>query len=126
MARELELMKELERQILLAASSAIAEEHRAWELLRLAMNRARVASENYLILQSNAMIATRNFDVSGMIDSERRLAEAELNLRRAQIDYALAVKNVQFETGTLLESLRIVVSPEHSESGIAALTVPEI
>lgn len=125
MAREMELLKELERQIVTATSNAIAEEHRAWELLRLAMNRARVASENYLILQSNAMTATRNFDVSGMIDSERRLAEAELNLRRAQIDYALAVKNVQFETGTLLESLRIVVSPEHSESGIAALKVPD-
>jgi len=119
MAREAELLYELERQILLATSNAVAEEHRAWEVLRLAMNRARVAGENYLIVQSNAMTATRNFDVSGMIDSERRLTEAELNVRRAQIDYALAAKNVQFETGTLLESMRIVVSPELSESGIA-------
>jgi len=114
MAREMELLNEIERQIVLATSNAIADERRAWEVLRLAMNRARVAGENYLIVQSNAMTATRNFDVSGMIDSERRLTEAELNLRRAQIDYALAVKNVQFETGTLLESMRIVVSPEHS------------
>jgi hypothetical protein len=119
MAREIELLKELERQIVMATSNAIAEEHRAWEVLRLATNRARVAGENYLIVQSNAMTATRNFDVSGMIDSERRLADAELNLARAQIDYALAVKNVHFETGTLLESMRIVVSPEHSDLGIA-------
>ncbi len=114
MAREMELLNELERQIVLATSNAIADEIRAWEVLRLATNRARVAGENYLIVQSNAMTATRNFDVSGMIDSERRLAEAELNLRRARIDYALAVKNVQFETGTLLESMHIVVSSEHS------------
>jgi outer membrane protein TolC len=107
LSRELDLLKELERQVMYGVSNAIAEENRAYEVWRFAINRAEAAKEQYEILFPEAQSPVRQFDFNALLDSERRLAEAESNAHSSAVQYALATKNVNFEMGTLLEYFNI-------------------
>ncbi|MCA9132373.1 MAG: TolC family protein [Planctomycetales bacterium] len=107
LSRELEMLNELERQVIYGVSNAVAEEHRAYEVWRFAINRAQAAQEQYDILFPEAQAPVRQFDFNALLDSERRLAEAETNAHSAAVQYALASKNVNFEMGTLLEYFNI-------------------
>lgn len=110
LARERDLLREIERQVVYGVSNAIAENDRAYEVLRLAKNRTIAAREQYDTLVSDAQREVRQFDFNALLDSERRLAEAETNENRAEVQYGLAVKNLHFEMGTLLEYFNIHLS----------------
>lgn len=108
LARERDLLKEIERQVVYGVSNAIAENDRAYEVLRLAKNRSAAAMKQYKILVPEEEEADiRQFDLNSLLDSERRLAEAETGEKRAWVQYALAIKNLNFEMGTLLEYYNI-------------------
>lgn len=110
LARENALMTELERQVVHGMSNALAETDRAFEVLRIAINRAEAAQEQYDILNSEAQARVRQFDFNALLDSERRLADAATAANRAAIQYALAIKNLNFEMGALLEYFNIHLS----------------
>jgi outer membrane protein TolC len=107
LARENAVMDELKRQVVHGVSNAVAETDRAYEVLRIAINRAEAAQEQYEILNSEARSRVRQFDFNALLDSERRLAEAATAANRAAIQYALAIKNLNFELGALLEYFNI-------------------
>jgi hypothetical protein len=45
-----------------------------------------------------------------VLDAQRRYAEAESQQYRSRVEYAVALKNVHFEKGTLLDNLGIVTT----------------
>jgi len=110
LAHERALMQEIEREVVYGVSNAIAENDRAFEGMRMAINRYEAAQEQFDILFPEAQEAIRQFDFNALLDSERRLAEAETNAHRAAVQYALATKNLNFEMGTLLEYANIHLS----------------
>ncbi|QDT61445.1 Outer membrane efflux protein [Stieleria bergensis] len=115
LSRERAMLGELERQVVFGVSNAVAETDRAFSILRTALNREDAAREQYDILSGQAQEAARQFDFNSLLDSERRLADASNAVARAQVQYALSVKNLNFETGTLMEFYNIHMSDRMNE-----------
>ena len=55
-------------------------------------------------------------DFNLLLDAERRLADAETDYYRAVIGYAVALKNVYLETGSLMEYCNVHFSEESSQA----------
>ena len=48
------------------------------------------------------------------LEAQRRVVEAEIQFRRAQIEYMLAIKNVHFEKGTYLDFCNVRLNESFS------------
>lgn len=107
LSREQALLDEVERRVIFGISNARGECARVQEILELATLRREAAQEQYETLTSPEYRERSKFDYNTLLDSERRLAEADDNYLRARVQHALATKNLNFEMGTLLEALNI-------------------
>ena len=107
LSREQALLDEVERRVIFGISNARGECVRVQEILELATLRREAAQEQYETLTSPEYREKFKFDYNTLLDSERRLAEADDNYLRARVQHALATKNLNFEMGTLLEALNI-------------------
>lgn len=104
LARERAILVEMERQVVHDLSNAVAEKTRMYQLVQTAYNRRISALQQFTVLNDAAVQATsRGIDYNLLLDSERRLADAETDYHRAVIGYAVALKNVYVETGSLME-----------------------
>ncbi|MEL6110292.1 MAG: TolC family protein [Planctomycetota bacterium] len=107
LAREQSLLEELQRQVLYGVSNAIGESDRAYSVLRSAVNRKNAAQDQYDILVSESQAPVRQFNYNALLDAEQRLGDASTAEIRARIQYGLAIKNLNFEVGALLEYYNI-------------------
>jgi len=118
LSREQALLDEVERRVMFGISNAKGECARAQEILGLATLRSEAAEDQYETLTDPEYREKSKFDYNILLDSERRRAEADDNYLRAKIQHALAIKNLNFEMGTLLEALNIHLAagdwPRHS------------
>jgi outer membrane protein TolC len=106
LARERAVLVEMERQVIHDVSNAVAEKTRTFQQVQTAYNRRASALQQYNVLSSEAVQASRRgreIDFNLLLDAERRLADAETDYHRAIIGYAVALKNVYVETGSLME-----------------------
>lgn len=104
--REEVLLDEQESQVLHDLSAAVAELERAHQLTRTNYNRKVAAYEELTALESIYEDPTPDEIprlVDRLLDTQRRLADAESQFARSRGEYALALKNVHFQKGTLLE-----------------------
>ena len=101
LARERAILSQQEREITLAISNAMCEVERAYDCTWTSYNR-RVAARQHL----SAVTAAFDSDKAQselVLDSQRRLAESEIRYFGSLIEYALAIKNIHFEKGSLLD-----------------------
>ncbi len=104
LARERAVLEEMERQILHDVSNAVSEKQRMYQQVQTAFNRRTSALQQYNLLTDPDVQATQpSIDFELILDSERRLAEAESDYYRAMVGYAVALKNVYLESGNLME-----------------------
>jgi outer membrane protein TolC len=104
LSRERAVLEEMERQVLHDLSNAVAEKTRLFQLMQTAFNRRSSALQQYTVLSSPAVQeSTRGVDYDLLLDSERRLAEADADYYRAVVGYAVALKNVYLEAGSLMQ-----------------------
>lgn len=104
LSRERALLEEMERQVLHDLSNAVAEKTRMFQLMQTAYNRRASALQQYSVLTDpDVQEAQRETDYDLLLDSERRLAEAEADYYRAVVGYAVALKNVYLEAGSLMQ-----------------------
>jgi outer membrane protein TolC len=108
LARERALLREQEQRVVHDLSNAIAEIDRAHEVMLTIFNRREAARERVHALQ--ASFAADKAPLNLVLDAQRRLAAAETNYYQALIEYNVAIKNVHFEKGTLLEYAGIYLS----------------
>ncbi len=101
MARERAVLQQQEREIALAVSNALCEVERAYDCTWTSYNR-RVAARQHLAAVTAAFDADKA-QSELVLDSQRRLAESEIRYFGSLIEYALAIKNVHFEKGSLLD-----------------------
>jgi outer membrane protein TolC len=111
LTRERSLLHELERQVVHDLGSAVAEAERAYVVVQTTYNR-RLAT----FQQSSAAQAAFEADqatLDYLLESQRLFADADVRHQRAQVEYAIALKNVEFEKGTLLDynGVHMVESP---------------
>jgi hypothetical protein len=113
LARERAIQEELERQILHDVSNAVAEQARLQKVVQTAYNRRGAALRQFTVLNDAAVQESargRHIDFNLLLDSERRLADAESAYYRATVEYAVALKNVNLEVENLLSYCNVEIA----------------
>tara|TARA_R110002095_G_scaffold99107_2_gene87132 strand:+ start:1794 stop:4301 length:2508 start_codon:yes stop_codon:yes gene_type:complete len=100
LARDRAILHEQERTIVQSLSNAIADVDRAYSVLQTTFNRRHAARQEVAAVQ--AAFESDNATLDLLLESQRRQAEADGSYYRSLVEYSLAVKNVQFEKGSLL------------------------
>jgi hypothetical protein len=106
LAREKAILEQTERDIAHDLSAAIAEVERAYATSQTNYNRRRAAREQLGAFDERFQRAdqreqTQLLDL--LLDAQRRFADADASYFRSLLEYALAVKNVHYQKGSLLE-----------------------
>jgi outer membrane protein TolC len=107
-ARERALLREQERDVQSGLSNAASELERAFIVAQTSYNRRAAAKE-----QLGAVQAAYESDKAGLdlvLDSQRRAVESESRYHASLVEYALAIKNLHFEKGSLLDFNEISLS----------------
>ena len=101
LVRERSLLHEQERSVVHDLSNAIAEVDRAYQTVETSLNRRLAAQEQVQAVE--AAFEADNAPLDLVLEAQRRLADADVAYARALVEYQLALKNLQFEKGTLLD-----------------------
>ncbi|MBB3210031.1 hypothetical protein FHS27_005877 [Rhodopirellula rubra] len=108
-ARDRAVLNEQQRQIIHDLLGVIAETDRAYALAETSLNRYLAARDALDALEANRE-AGLPISLEQLLDSQRRLSESQTRYYLAVTEYMVAIKNVQFETGTLLENTQIMIA----------------
>ena len=117
LAREAQILKEQERFVHYSLSNAINESKRAFENMNLQRKRLEA-----IVVQLNAIQAKgeqgEKAELDVRLETHRRLLDARLRYHQAEVEYALALRNVNFEKGTLLDycNVRLVEAAAPSKA----------
>jgi len=101
LSRERIIQREQEREVVLDLSNAVADAARAYESCQNALNRLDASSRvlaSYETQERNDL----DVDIDRLLDAQRRVVEAEIRYFRARVEYAVALKNVHLEKGSLM------------------------
>lgn len=130
LARERAVLVEQERLVVHDLSNAYADLLRAHDNCRLVFNR-RVAARKRL--EQIELNLPRQGDDAGekieillsdRLEAVRRVAESDSNYHAALVEYALALKNVNFEKGSLLEYNNVYLAEDLWQGRPAVRPVP--
>jgi hypothetical protein len=115
LARERAILEEQQRHVLYDLSNAYAELDRAFAVARTTYNRLAAAKTNVEVLRQRDRDGSQ-VDLNELLDAERRYVDAEVRFHRAAVEYVLAVKNVHFEKGSLLDYGQVFLAeyPSHT------------
>lgn len=102
------VLRDQERQVAHELSASVSEADRAYAVLETQINRSIAAKQQLDALQ--AAYESDKVEFYVVLDAQRRLAEAESAYYRARVEYAIAVRNVHFEKGSLLDYCGVVLS----------------
>lgn len=108
LVRERFLLDAQEREIVNDLSLAFSELDRAHVVMHTNYNRW-VAARQQLAAVETAFQDDR-VEFIAVLDAQRRYAEAESQQYRSRVEYAVALKNIHFEKGTLLDNLGILTT----------------
>lgn len=106
LAREKAILEQTERDVAHDLSAAVAEVERAYAISRTNFNRRDAALDQLEALDVRFQRAdqrerTQLLDV--LLDAQRKFSDAEANYFRSLLEYSLAIKNVHYQKGSLLE-----------------------
>ncbi|QDT81981.1 Outer membrane efflux protein [Gimesia maris] len=100
LARDRAILHEQERAIVQSLSNAISDVDRAYAVLQTTFNRRHAARQEVAAVE--AAYESDNATLDLLLEAQRRQAEADGSYYRSLVEYSLAIKNVQFEKGSLL------------------------
>ena len=112
--RERSVMKELERKIVLDLSNVIAECRRSFNAMQVAERRFEAAVEYRTQAAERVKNGRSQYDV--LLEAQRRILEAQLQFVNAEVEYAIAIKNVHFERATFLDYHGIALAEGPSDA----------
>jgi outer membrane protein TolC len=101
LTRERVVLAEQEREVVHTLSNSIAEMNRSWSVLQTAGDRLAASKKQREVVQVAFDADKVNVDV--LLESQRRFQDAETNYYRVLLEYTLAIRNVHFEKGSLLD-----------------------
>lgn len=105
LARSRMVLKSQEQEVLYDLCQAVGEMDRAFVVMQTNYNRMIAARQQVVAVQ--AAFADDKVEFIAVLDAQRRQAEAEAQYYRSRVEYAVGVKNVHFEKGTLLDYLGV-------------------
>ncbi len=95
------ILREQEHQVLHDVSDAVSEMQRAYVVSQTAYNRFDAARQQLAAVKAAFDAEKAPLDL--LLDAQRRLADAQSRYFRTLAEHAIAVKNVHFAKGTLLD-----------------------
>ena len=101
LTRDRAILQAQEREVVHDLSNAIADAARAYEAVRNAENRLNAAS-NVLTAYETQEQNDMDVDIDRQLDAQRRVVEAEIRYYQAKAEYAVSLKNVHLEKGSLM------------------------
>jgi hypothetical protein len=101
LARERAILRDQQLEVMHELADAIGEMDRAFTISQTSFNRLVAARQQLLAVQAAYDADKITLDV--LLESQRQLAEAEARYYSSLASYAIAIKNVHFIKGTLLE-----------------------
>jgi hypothetical protein len=116
LSRERAMLRAQEQEVVYGLELAIAEAARAHLVMQTNYNRYLAATQQ--VDSVKLAFEGGRLDLISLLDAQRRLPEAESQHYRSRTEYAIALKNVHFEKGTLLEYLGVI----HAEGSWQGLT----
>ncbi|MGD9723898.1 MAG: TolC family protein [Pirellulales bacterium] len=119
-ARERAILEEQERQAIHDLSAAIADVTRAYDVMQVAYNRLKAAEDQYGRAKDGFFELGGKVSLELVLDARLRFADSETSFHRSRIDYAVALKNVHFEKGSLLDYNGAVLADGHVWQGAQA------
>ena len=112
LARERALLQEQKREVVFGLSNAFGELRRTYASLRAAEEQYVAAREFQYVMK---LEVERGRDRDIELEAQRRVVDAQIAFRRAQVEYMLAIKNVHFEKGTYLQFCNINLTESASD-----------
>ncbi len=101
LARERAIQREQQREIASNLNGAMADAARAWQAVQNNLNQYLAAKDYVKVLETRADDKQTD-GADRILDAHRRVLQSELQFFRARAEYAVALKNVHFEKGSLL------------------------
>ena len=111
LSRERAILQEQKREIVFGLSNAFGELRRTYATLK-ASEEQYVAAREFQYVMKLEVERGRDRDIE--LEAQRRVVEAEIEFRRSQIEYMLALKNIHFEKGTYLQFCNVRLSESAS------------
>lgn len=108
-AREKAVLLEQERQILHDLTAVVGDVDRSLAQTQTSLNRFLAASEALEVLEANRE-AGLPVNLEQLLDAQRRISESQSRYYLSLVEYTIAMKNVQFEKGTLLETANLTIA----------------
>jgi outer membrane protein TolC len=108
LSRERAILEDKELDLSHALSDAVRELDRAYELTETNFDRATAAAHQVNAVQQAFDAGTETLDI--LLDSQRRLADAESAYFRSLVDYNRAIAFVHFRKGSLLDYDGVMLS----------------
>lgn len=108
LSRERAVLRDQEKQVAADLSTAVGDVDRTFTLVRTHYNRRTAAAQQ--VDSARASFEADATSLAELTDSRRRLADADAAYYRAVCDYAIALKNVHFERGSLLKHNQITLA----------------
>ena len=106
--REEQLLQEQERQVVNDLGSMVAEADRAYRQTETNLNRYFAAADAVDSLEANRK-AGLPVNLEQLLDAQRRLSDSQQRFYLSRVEYAVALKNVQLEKGSLLAEYRLFI-----------------
>ncbi|QDV67273.1 Outer membrane efflux protein [Rosistilla carotiformis] len=109
LAREQAVLTEQSRRVTHDLAAMVAEADRAFQQTQTNMNRFLAAADAVEALEANRR-AGLPVNLEQLLDAQRRLSDAQTLYFTAKTEYAIALKNIEFEKGSLLRSSRLYLA----------------
>ncbi len=123
LARSRAILRDQQEEVVHLTANSIAEVDRAFAVSKTSYNRLAASREQVAAVQAAFDNDKASLDL--LLESQRHLAEAQSRYYRTLAEYAIAIKNVHFNKGTLLEYDGVYLAeglwPQKAYSDAAAL-----
>ncbi len=114
LARERAILDEQKQQVMFGLSNAVSELKRSFQLVEAQYNRQLASREQVRAIQLKHEEGDTPINV--LLEAQRRRLDADLNYYQALVEFALAIKNLHFEKGSLLAHNGVFLTEGMSDS----------
>ncbi len=104
------ILREEERTVVSDLSVAVAEVDRAYTVLQTDMYHTKAAQDQLAALQAVYEANPNEGGFFELLDAQRRLSDAISHYYQSRVEYVLAIRNVHYEKGSLLDYCNISMS----------------
>ena len=123
--RQSTLLREQERRILRDLTNDVVECDRAYVQMQTNMNRYLAATDALKGMETNRGNGLP-ISLEQLLDAQRRASEAQTKYYLSLSQYAISTKNVQYQQGTLLHAIHLMVVDDRPESVSMKDIIPEV